>query len=98
MSQDAAEHRLGAWHSLALWCEKSYKARHVRFSACQGAPRRRRGMAKFKVVTPAGVSYGAPAASYELEMEALRPLEAVDDALGDGSPLGVQRVIDGLER
>ncbi len=33
-------------------------------------------MAKFKVVTPAGVSYGAPAASYELEMEALRPLGA----------------------
>src|SRR2546425_2422020 len=33
-------------------------------------------MAKFKVVTPAGVSYGAPAASYELEMEALGPLGA----------------------
>ena len=33
-------------------------------------------MAKFKVVTPAGVSYGAPGASYELEMEALGPLGA----------------------
>src|SRR6266852_441113 len=33
-------------------------------------------MAKFQVVTPAGVSYGAPGASYELEMEALGPLEA----------------------
>src|SRR5712692_1209584 len=33
-------------------------------------------MAKFTVVTPAGVSYGAPAASYELEMEALGPLGA----------------------
>jgi len=33
-------------------------------------------MAKFKVVTPAGVGYGAPGASYELEMEALGPLGA----------------------
>ena len=33
-------------------------------------------MAKFKVVTPAGVSYGAPGAGYELEMEALTPLAA----------------------
>ena len=33
-------------------------------------------MAKFKVVTPAGVSYGTPGAGYELEMEALGPLGA----------------------
>ena len=33
-------------------------------------------MAKFKVVTPAGVSYGAPGASYELEMEARGSLGA----------------------
>ena len=31
-------------------------------------------MAKFKVVTPAGVSYGAAGASYDFEMEALRPI------------------------
>ena len=33
-------------------------------------------MAKFKVVTPAGTSYGAPGASYDYEMEALAPLGA----------------------
>jgi len=33
-------------------------------------------MAKFKVATPAGTSYGAPGASYEYEMEALAPLGA----------------------
>lgn len=33
-------------------------------------------MAKFTVVTPAGASYGAPGAGYELEMEALTPLGA----------------------
>src|SRR6266446_1792591 len=35
---------------------------------------RRRGVAKFKVVTPAGIGYGA--AGYALEMEALAPLGA----------------------
>ena len=33
-------------------------------------------MAKFKVVTPGGVSYGVPGAGYALEMEALGPLGA----------------------
>jgi D-3-phosphoglycerate dehydrogenase len=33
-------------------------------------------VAKFTVVTPAGVSYGTPGAGYELEMEALGPLGA----------------------
>ena len=33
-------------------------------------------MAKFKVVTPAGVSYGAGGAGYDYEMEALRPIGA----------------------
>ena len=33
-------------------------------------------MAKFKIVTPGGVSYGAPGAGYEFEMEALAPLGA----------------------
>ncbi len=33
-------------------------------------------MAKFKVATPAGTSYGAPGASYDLEMEALAPIGA----------------------
>jgi D-3-phosphoglycerate dehydrogenase len=33
-------------------------------------------MARFKVVTPAGTSYGAPGATYDYEMEALRPLDA----------------------
>jgi D-3-phosphoglycerate dehydrogenase len=33
-------------------------------------------VAKFKVVTPAGVSYTAPGAGYELELEALAPLGA----------------------
>jgi D-3-phosphoglycerate dehydrogenase len=33
-------------------------------------------VAKFKIVTPAGVSYGAPGAGYELEMEALGPVGA----------------------
>jgi D-3-phosphoglycerate dehydrogenase len=33
-------------------------------------------VAKFKVVTPVGVSYSVPGASYEPEMEALRPLDA----------------------
>ena len=33
-------------------------------------------MAKFKVVTPVGVSYGATGADYELELEALRPIGA----------------------
>jgi D-3-phosphoglycerate dehydrogenase len=37
---------------------------------------RRRAVAKFKVVTPAGPSYGAPGADYKLEMEALDPLGA----------------------
>src|SRR5437870_792596 len=37
-------------------------------------PDRRRDVAKFKVVTPAGVGYGAP--GYALEMEALAPLGA----------------------
>jgi hypothetical protein len=35
---------------------------------------RRTGVAKFKVVTPAGVSYGMAGAEYTLEMEALGPL------------------------
>ncbi len=33
-------------------------------------------MAKFKVVTPGGVSYGTPGAGYEFEVEALGPLGA----------------------
>ena len=33
-------------------------------------------MAKFKVATPAGTGYGAPGASYDLEMEALAPIGA----------------------
>ena len=34
-------------------------------------------MAKFKVVTPAGISYGTPGTvGYEYEMEALAPLGA----------------------
>ena len=33
-------------------------------------------MAKFKVATPAGTSYGAPGANYDLEMEALAPIGA----------------------
>ena len=33
-------------------------------------------MATFKVATPAGTSYGAPAANYDYEMEALAPLGA----------------------
>jgi D-3-phosphoglycerate dehydrogenase / 2-oxoglutarate reductase len=33
-------------------------------------------VAKFKVVTPGGVSYGVPSAGYALEMEALEPLGA----------------------
>lgn len=33
-------------------------------------------MAAFKVVTPAGTSYGAPGANYDYEMEALAPLGA----------------------
>jgi len=33
-------------------------------------------MATFKVVTPAGTSYGAPGAAYDYEMEALAPLDA----------------------
>ena len=33
-------------------------------------------MATFKVVTPAGTSYGAPGASYDYELEALAPLGA----------------------
>jgi D-3-phosphoglycerate dehydrogenase len=33
-------------------------------------------MAKFKVATPAGTSYGAPAATYDYELEALAPLGA----------------------
>ena len=33
-------------------------------------------MAKFKVATPAGTSYGMPGANYDLEMEALAPIGA----------------------
>ena len=33
-------------------------------------------MTTFKVVTPAGTSYGAPGANYDYEMEALAPLGA----------------------
>ena len=33
-------------------------------------------MAKFKVVTPGGASYGASAAEYAFEVEALAPLGA----------------------
>jgi D-3-phosphoglycerate dehydrogenase / 2-oxoglutarate reductase len=33
-------------------------------------------VAKFKVVTPAGTSYGMPGANYDLEMEALAPIGA----------------------
>ena len=33
-------------------------------------------MAKFKVATPAGTSYGGPGASYDLELEALAPIGA----------------------
>jgi D-3-phosphoglycerate dehydrogenase len=42
-------------------------------------------VARFKVVTPAGVSFGAAAASYEFELEALAPLgaEIVEVAAAD---------------
>ena len=33
-------------------------------------------MAKFKVATPAGTSYGGPGANYDLELEALTPIGA----------------------
>ena len=33
-------------------------------------------MAKFKVVTPSGPGYSAPAADYKPEMEALTPIDA----------------------
>ena len=33
-------------------------------------------MAKFTVVTPAGVTYNAPGSGYELELEALTPIGA----------------------
>ena len=33
-------------------------------------------MAKFKVVTPAGVTYAGPGAAYDYEMEALTPIGA----------------------
>ena len=33
-------------------------------------------MAKFKVATPSGTSYGAPGANYDLELEALTPIGA----------------------
>ena len=33
-------------------------------------------MAKFKVVTPAGVTYNAPGSGYEPELEALSPMGA----------------------
>jgi len=39
-------------------------------------PARRPDVAKFKVVTPAGVSYSVPGGGYEPEMEALSPLGA----------------------
>src|SRR6266508_669803 len=39
-------------------------------------PARRPDVAKFKVVTPAGVSYSVPGEGYEPEMEALSPLGA----------------------
>ena len=33
-------------------------------------------MAKFKVVTPAGVTYAGPGAAYDYELEALTPIGA----------------------
>ena len=56
-------------------------------------------MAKFKVVTPAGVSYTAPGAGYEPELEALAPLgaEIVEvSAKSDDEFVGAARDADAL--
>ena len=48
-------------------------------------------MAKFKVVTPAGASYGSAGAGYDLEMEALGPIGAEIVEIPSGTEDGVRQ-------
>jgi hypothetical protein len=50
-----------------------FRSAHLGRASARG---KENGMATFKVVTPAGTSYGAPGADYELEMEGLGPVGA----------------------
>jgi D-3-phosphoglycerate dehydrogenase len=50
-----------------------------------GAGARRREVARFKVVTPEGVSFGVPGVGYEAEMEALDPIGAEIVEISPGS-------------
>ena len=70
-----AQGACGVGYRTAPLCDKA-RTRDDPTDRDRGRLREETNVAKFKVVTPGGASYSAPAADYKPEMEALTPIDA----------------------